>query len=41
MADKWFFDDDILRFEARALGQSSRALSTQLAGTRLQDTVTQ
>ena len=34
MADKWFFDDP-------SPGQSSRALSTQPAGARLQDAVTQ
>ena len=41
MADKWYSDDDILRPEAPAPGQSSRALSTQPAGARLQDAVTQ
>ena len=29
MADNWFFDDDILRLEAQALVQSSRACSPQ------------
>ena len=40
IADKWFFDDDILRLEALALVKAAER-SAQPARTRLQDTVSQ
>ena len=41
LADRWFFDEDIVRLEARALVQSSRARSPQPTSTRLQVAATQ
>ena len=37
MADKWFFDDDILRFEAWALVEAAERAAHTPASTRLQD----